>query len=137
MAIEKKTPQDKIYIDIDGEKGNAFYLLGSAKNLAKQLGMNYHTIMDEMKQGDYMHLLKTFDFPLFFTSRVLGNIIKQLFLQYFAGNAERPLASHLFFKLKLQTNLIKHKFFCKSLLNMFTRSVGFLLFFELTLQNTL
>ena len=62
IAIEKKTPQDKIYIDIDGEKGNAFYLLGSAKNLAKQLGMNYHTIMDEMKQGDYMHLLKTFDF---------------------------------------------------------------------------
>ena len=62
MAIEQKTPQDKIYIDIDGEKGNAFYLLGSAKNLAKQLGMNYHTIMDEMKQGDYMHLLKTFDF---------------------------------------------------------------------------
>ena len=62
MAIEKKTPQDKIYIDIDGEKGNAFYLLGSAKNLAEQLGMNYHTIIDEMKQGDYMHLLKTFDF---------------------------------------------------------------------------
>ena len=46
MAIEKKTPQDKIYIDIDGEKGNAFYLLCSAKNLAKQLCMNYHTIMD-------------------------------------------------------------------------------------------
>ena len=24
--------------------------------------MNYHTILDEMTQGDYVHLLKTFDF---------------------------------------------------------------------------
>ena len=58
----EKTPTDKIIINIDGEKGNAFSLLGDAKNLAQQLGMNYHTILDEMTQGDYIHLLKTFEF---------------------------------------------------------------------------
>ena len=52
----EKTPTDKIVINIDGEKGNAFSLLGDAKNLAQQLGMNYHTILDEMTQGDYITL---------------------------------------------------------------------------------
>ena len=61
MAIEKKTPQDKIYIDIDGEKGNAFYLLGSAKKLAKQLGLDFKPISDEMTSGNYINLLKVFD----------------------------------------------------------------------------
>ena len=58
----EKTPTDKIVINIDGEQGHAFSLLGDAKNLAEQLGMYYHTILDEMTQGDYIHLLKTFDF---------------------------------------------------------------------------
>ena len=58
----EKTPTDKIVINIDCEMCNAFSLLGDAKNLAQQLGMNYHTILDEMTQGDYIHLLKTFDF---------------------------------------------------------------------------
>ena len=59
--IREKT-QKELVIDLTGPDGNAFALMACAKRLATQLGMNYHVIIDEMKQGDYEHLVKTFDF---------------------------------------------------------------------------
>ena len=59
--IREKT-QKELVIDLTGPDGNAFALMAYAKRLAAQLGMNYHVIIDEMKQGDYEHLVKTFDF---------------------------------------------------------------------------
>jgi hypothetical protein len=59
--IREKT-QKELVIDLTGPDGNAFALMAYAKKLATQLGMNYHVIIDEMKQGDYEHLVKTFDF---------------------------------------------------------------------------
>jgi len=35
--------------------------LGTANNLAKQLGVNGKEIMEEMKSGDYENLVNTFD----------------------------------------------------------------------------
>ena len=61
MAIEAKTPVDRIFIDIDGPNGNAFYLLGVAKNLCKQIGKNPDKIIARMQSGDYINLLKVFD----------------------------------------------------------------------------
>ena len=48
-------------IDITGPDGNAFALLGCARNFAKQLGWDATAITDEMKEGDYDHLLDTFE----------------------------------------------------------------------------
>ena len=59
--IRQKT-QKELVIDLTGPDGNAFALMAYAKRLAEQLGMNYHVIIDEMKQCDYEHLVKTFDF---------------------------------------------------------------------------
>ena len=59
--IREKT-QKELVIDLTGPDGNAFALMAYAKRFAEQLGMNYHVIIDEMKQGDYEHLVKTFDF---------------------------------------------------------------------------
>ena len=59
--VREKT-QKELVIDLTGPDGNAFALMAYAKRLAEQLGMNYHVIIDEMKQGDYEHLVKTFDF---------------------------------------------------------------------------
>ena len=59
--IRQKT-QKEFVIELKGPDGNAFALMAYAKRLAEQLGMNYHVIIDEMKQGDYEHLVKTFDF---------------------------------------------------------------------------
>lgn len=59
--ILQKPKQTGITIDLTGPQGNAFYLLGTASNLAKQLGLNSGEIIEEMKSGDYENLLQVFD----------------------------------------------------------------------------
>jgi hypothetical protein len=61
MAILEKPKQSGITIDLTGPQGNAFYLLGTAKNLAKQLDLNGLVIMEDMQSGDYENLLEVFD----------------------------------------------------------------------------
>mgnify|MGYP003658893623 CR=1 FL=1 len=61
MSVELKPKLDKMYIDLDGPNGNAFYLLATACKLSKQLGLDRNTIIDEMKSGDYLNVLKVFD----------------------------------------------------------------------------
>ena len=56
--IENKGP---IVIDLTGPEGNAFVLLGYAKRYAKQLNFDEKKIISKMMEGDYEHLLKTFD----------------------------------------------------------------------------
>jgi hypothetical protein len=59
--IVKKPKQTGITIDLTGPEGNAFYLLGTASNLAKQLDMDNQAIQSEMMSGDYENLLEVFD----------------------------------------------------------------------------
>jgi hypothetical protein len=61
MAILEKPKTKGITIDLTGPQGNAFFLLGTARNLAKQLGLNGVEIMTEMKSGDYENLITIFD----------------------------------------------------------------------------
>jgi hypothetical protein len=58
--IKNKTKSD-IEIDLTGPDGNAFVLIGTAINLAKQLGLDGKAIQTEMMNGDYEHLVNTFD----------------------------------------------------------------------------
>lgn len=57
----KRKKSNGIEIDLTGSNGNAFYLLGAAGNLAKQLGLNGKEIQAEMMKGDYENLIKVFD----------------------------------------------------------------------------
>lgn len=59
--IVQKPKQNGITIDLTGPQGNAFFLLGTVSNLAKQLGMDSEEIIEEMKSGDYENLIKVFD----------------------------------------------------------------------------
>jgi len=61
MIKEKSSLQRGIEIDLTGSQGNAFYLLGTADNLAKQLGIDSKPIVAEMMESDYEHLVATFD----------------------------------------------------------------------------
>jgi hypothetical protein len=61
IKSKKKQKHRTIEIDLTGEQGNAFYLLGVADNLASQLGLINEQILTEMKSGDYEHLVATFD----------------------------------------------------------------------------
>jgi hypothetical protein len=47
-------------IDLRGPDGNAFVLLGAAKRFATQLGLDGDKICDEMRTGDYDHLVSVF-----------------------------------------------------------------------------
>ena len=60
MAIKQKSHR-KMEIDITGPKGNAYYLLGTAKAFAKQLGLGAEDIEEEMKSSDYENLITVFD----------------------------------------------------------------------------
>jgi|TARA_B100001063_G_scaffold96167_2_gene89810 hypothetical protein len=57
----KQKENKALTIDLDGPNGNAFYLLGTAQQLAKQCGLDDVTITNEMQSGDYMNLVKTMD----------------------------------------------------------------------------
>ncbi len=60
MIRTKKAPKELV-IDLTGPDGNAFVLMGTAVNLAKQLGKDGKAIREEMMAGDYEHLLSVFD----------------------------------------------------------------------------
>lgn len=53
-----------IEVDLKGPQGNAFFLLGYAQELGKQLGYSklaIEGIISEMKLSDYDHLCTTFE----------------------------------------------------------------------------
>jgi len=59
--IVQKPQSEGITIDLTGPQGNAFYILGVAKNLCKQVGVDSKPLLDEMRSGDYENLIKVFD----------------------------------------------------------------------------
>jgi hypothetical protein len=61
MAIKQKVKKTGIEIDLSGPQGNAFYLMGVAQDLSKQLGLDSKSIIDEMMSGDYENLINVFD----------------------------------------------------------------------------
>lgn len=57
-----KTKKNKgIEIDLTGPQGNVFFLIGTARNLAKQLGLDGASIQKEMMSGDYENAVNVFD----------------------------------------------------------------------------
>jgi len=59
--IKKNPAGGKITIDLTGPQGNAFFLLGTASRLAKQLNLDDDKIQQEMMSGEYENLVETFD----------------------------------------------------------------------------
>ena len=61
--IRLKPPAGKseIIIDLTGPEGNAFQLMAYTKQLCNRLGWDSNGILEEMKKGDYEHLVQTFD----------------------------------------------------------------------------
>lgn len=62
MVIKNKEDSDRgIEIDLTGPDGNAFALIGYARDLARQLDLNAEDITEEMTSGDYENLVEVFD----------------------------------------------------------------------------
>lgn len=56
--IRKK---EMITIDLTGSNGNAFVLLNLASQLAKEIGIPFEPIYQEMTHSDYENLIQVFD----------------------------------------------------------------------------
>ena len=53
--------QHGLTIDLSGPDGNAYALMGAARNLAQQLKKDGEKITEEMMSGDYENLLAVFE----------------------------------------------------------------------------
>jgi len=60
--------KDTIEIDLTGPDGNAFVLLGTAKRLCDQTGIDWTKLEKRMTSGDYDNLVEEFD-------KVFGEIV--------------------------------------------------------------
>jgi hypothetical protein len=60
MAIVSKKASPPV-IDLTGPQGNAFVLMGFARQFAKQLEIDPKPILDQMQSGDYENLVQVFD----------------------------------------------------------------------------
>ena len=59
--IKSKKSKTGIEIDLTGPQGNVFFLIGTAGNLAKQLGLDAAAIKKEMMSSDYENAVNVFD----------------------------------------------------------------------------
>jgi len=59
--IKSKSKKSKIEIDLTGPDGNAFVLLGIAKDLCHKTGIEWNKVQSEMTSGDYENLVQTLD----------------------------------------------------------------------------
>ena len=50
-----------LVIDLTGPAGNAYSLLAFAIKNARKFNLDASVVMEEMKSGDYEHLVSTFD----------------------------------------------------------------------------
>ena len=68
MSIIKNPEPRKREINLLGPDGNAYFLLGTADRLGKQLDLDVDKILEDMKSSDYENLIKVFD-------KYFGNIV--------------------------------------------------------------
>ena len=61
MITNKRPKKTKIEIDLLGPEGNAFALLGIARDLAIKLDLDWNYIHTEMTSGDYENLIQVME----------------------------------------------------------------------------
>jgi hypothetical protein len=61
MIVNNSPKKDKIEIDLKGPQGNAFVLLGIAKDLSNKFGYDWEVIHKQMTESDYEWLIQTMD----------------------------------------------------------------------------
>ena len=62
MITTKRPKKTKIEIDLTGPDGNAFSLLGIAKDLCHKTGIEWEPVKNEMTSSDYEWLLQVMDY---------------------------------------------------------------------------
>ena len=63
--IREKRESNFTVIDLTGPDGNAFALMAYARRFGKQLELDWKSIIEEMKSGDYENLIKVIALTVF------------------------------------------------------------------------
>lgn len=61
IVSREKYKNNKPVIDLTGPEGNAFVLMAYAERWSRQLDIEPGFIAKEMREGDYEHLIQTFE----------------------------------------------------------------------------
>ena len=62
MTIVKQSEYNGgVVVDLTGPGGNAYALIGLARQFSKLMGLDRSQVTKEMQAGDYDHLVKVFD----------------------------------------------------------------------------
>lgn len=61
MTILTKEKPEKIELDLRGPQGNAWFLISLVREFALITNEDPQPIIDQMMEGDYDNLVKTFD----------------------------------------------------------------------------
>lgn len=61
MAIVQKEKKQKRILDLNGEEGNVFYLMGLAGSVCKLLEKDCLPVLAEMKSGNYENAVYVFN----------------------------------------------------------------------------
>ncbi len=61
IAKKEDFVDQKPVIDLSGPEGNAYVLMGYAKQWASQLDLDFNKIIDEMMSGNYENLLNVLE----------------------------------------------------------------------------
>jgi len=103
--VSGKSPQERS-IDLRGPSGNAYSILGMAKNLCNQLEeadpekYEWKRIQSEMQDSDYNNLVKTFDvyfgdYVTIYNADVLEESLKDDFDELFKGRERRDYEKYI------------------------------------------
>lgn len=61
LKIKEEKPLKKIKLDLTGEDGNVFVVMGLANKLSNQIGLDFDPIRKDMMSKDYGHAIRVFE----------------------------------------------------------------------------
>ena len=61
LKIKKDKPFEKIKLDLTGQDGNVFVVIGLARKLANKIGLDVEPIQKDMMSSDYGNAIRVFE----------------------------------------------------------------------------
>ena len=61
LKIKEEKRFEKIQLDLTGEDGNVFYVMGLGKKIADKIGIDFDPICKDMMSKDYGHAIRVFE----------------------------------------------------------------------------
>lgn len=61
LKIKENKPFEKIKLDLTGEDGNVFAVIGLGRKISNKIGIDFKPIQKDMMSSDYGHAIRVFE----------------------------------------------------------------------------